>query len=400
MAATLDIAAALKRRDAGGDPERLALKYQAMRADRFAFFRATCHLFYARLPSPAALPAAPLVWACGDLHIENFGYFSDASGHRVFGVNDFDESFLAPAGWDVLRGAGSVYAARKKLGLEKDAAAALAGSFVRAFAARLAQGGATNAVQAAASPGKAPTEESGLAAAADRAVLEARTSGQGMQRRLKTDGRYALPATPAQSRLARACIAAFAAQTADPAAFEVLDVARRVAGLASLGHARFAVLARGSGEQPKLLDLKQAHPPGGAAQAGVPQPGWPGEAARVVAIERLAEPWTPPLLAAAGPPREAMVLRELQPREARLKLAALGQGAGLRKALEGLAGAAAAIHLRAAGFRGAAQTQTLADFGADAGWQAPLAAMAIDLAQHSKTDWGAFCQAFDAGEFS
>ena len=50
MAEAIDLPVLIKRRDAGGDPERLALKYQDMRDDRFAFFRATCFLIYAHLP--------------------------------------------------------------------------------------------------------------------------------------------------------------------------------------------------------------------------------------------------------------------------------------------------------------------------------------------------------------
>lgn len=54
--------------NAGRDPERLLLKYRAMRASPFAFLRGTCHLFYARRPRGGVFKSAPLAWVCGDLH--------------------------------------------------------------------------------------------------------------------------------------------------------------------------------------------------------------------------------------------------------------------------------------------------------------------------------------------
>jgi uncharacterized protein (DUF2252 family) len=57
--------------NAGRDPERLALKYRALRAHAFAFLRGTCHLFYEDLLKEDLLNKAP--WICWDLHLENFG---------------------------------------------------------------------------------------------------------------------------------------------------------------------------------------------------------------------------------------------------------------------------------------------------------------------------------------
>ena len=59
--------------NAGRDPERLQLKYHAMRTNPFVFLRGTCHLFYNRLPHEGVFKSALLAWVCGDLHLENFG---------------------------------------------------------------------------------------------------------------------------------------------------------------------------------------------------------------------------------------------------------------------------------------------------------------------------------------
>jgi hypothetical protein len=53
-------------------PDKVPLKYEAMAANAFAFYRGTCHLFYEDLLAAEALPLSPLAWICGDLHIENF----------------------------------------------------------------------------------------------------------------------------------------------------------------------------------------------------------------------------------------------------------------------------------------------------------------------------------------
>ena len=89
--------------NAGREPERLAMKYRAMRASTFAFLRGSCHLFYDRLPRGGVFKSAPAVWVCGDLHLENFGSYKGDNRQVYFDVNDFDESALAPASWDLVR---------------------------------------------------------------------------------------------------------------------------------------------------------------------------------------------------------------------------------------------------------------------------------------------------------
>ena len=100
---TIDIVRQIKGFNAGRDSERLAMKYRAMRASPFSFLRGTCHLFYDRLPRGGVFKSAPLAWACGDLHLENFGSYKGDNRQVYFDVNDFDESALAPASWDLVR---------------------------------------------------------------------------------------------------------------------------------------------------------------------------------------------------------------------------------------------------------------------------------------------------------
>ena len=89
--------------NAGRGPERLGLKYNKMRSDPFVFLRGACHLFYDRLPCKGLFKSAPLVWSCGDLHVENFRSYKGDNRPVYFDMNDFDEGLLAPASWDAVR---------------------------------------------------------------------------------------------------------------------------------------------------------------------------------------------------------------------------------------------------------------------------------------------------------
>ncbi|MDO9355643.1 MAG: DUF2252 family protein, partial [Solirubrobacteraceae bacterium] len=118
----LDVVAEVRRHNAGREPERLALKYRAMRASPFAFLRGSCHLFYARMARGGVHKRAPSGWICGDLHFENFGSFQGDNGLAYFDITDFDESALAPVTWDLARFLASVEVGAKAL--QVDAAGA------------------------------------------------------------------------------------------------------------------------------------------------------------------------------------------------------------------------------------------------------------------------------------
>ena len=56
------------------------MKYRAMQENMFRFLRGTNHIFYEDLAADAQLPSGPMVWICGDLHLENFGTFRGDNG--------------------------------------------------------------------------------------------------------------------------------------------------------------------------------------------------------------------------------------------------------------------------------------------------------------------------------
>lgn len=74
----------------------------------FSFFRGSTCLFYADLTGGFADDSylneeSSRTWIHGDLHAQNFGTYMNAAGRLVFGVNDFDESYLGPYIWDLKR---------------------------------------------------------------------------------------------------------------------------------------------------------------------------------------------------------------------------------------------------------------------------------------------------------
>src|SRR5271156_4465167 len=135
-----DLVERLRAFNADREPERLAMKYRAMRAGPFAFFRGTCHLFYADLPKGTALDASPSAWICGDLHLENFGVYKGDNRLTYFDLNDFDEACLAPASWELVRLATSLMLAGGEIGLADTTISTLVDTMLGGYCAALRDG--------------------------------------------------------------------------------------------------------------------------------------------------------------------------------------------------------------------------------------------------------------------
>lgn len=89
-------------------PADLEMKHQRMAESAFAFLRATFYRWVQLFPEICPeLFQAPQVLAVGDLHVENFGTWRDAEGRLVWGVNDFDEAYPLAYTNDLVRLAAS-----------------------------------------------------------------------------------------------------------------------------------------------------------------------------------------------------------------------------------------------------------------------------------------------------
>lgn len=83
-----------------------------MKAAVFPFLRATYYRWAQIWPKTCPdLAKAPRVLAVGDLHVENFGTWRDVEGRLIWGVNDFDETHTLAYTNDLVRLAVSAHLA-------------------------------------------------------------------------------------------------------------------------------------------------------------------------------------------------------------------------------------------------------------------------------------------------
>jgi len=88
-----------------------------MRQSPFAFFRGSAALMAWDL---STVPATGIgVQACGDCHAANFGGFASPERRLLFDINDFDETLRASWEWDIKRLAASIVLSSRELGLSR-----------------------------------------------------------------------------------------------------------------------------------------------------------------------------------------------------------------------------------------------------------------------------------------
>jgi uncharacterized protein (DUF2252 family) len=398
----MDVVRQIQDFNAGREPDRLQLKYRAMRGSPFAFLRGTCHLFYDQLPRGGVFKSAPLVWACGDLHLENFGSYKGDNRLVYFDVNDFDESALAPASWDLLRFLTSLRVGASGLGIGEAKAQALCETFLDAYSSALVLGKAYWIERETA---QGPVREvlDGLRDRKRVNFLESRTTLKRGRRQLLADGEKALPATDEQRAAITGFMSEFAKSQTHPDFFAVLDVARRIAGTGSLGIHRFAILVQGRGSPNGnyVLDLKQALPSSLAPKLKVPQPKWKSQAHRIVAaqcrLQAVSMAFLQPVFFGESP----YVLRALQPSEDRVSLSGSHRTQSeLEQVIATQARLVAWAQLRSAGRDGSAIADELIAFGRRRKWQDRLLAASGDCAVQVRKDAKAFNRAWDKGRLS
>lgn len=387
--------------NAGRDPERLALKYQKMRSSPFGFLRASCHLFYARVPKTELFKAAPLTWICGDLHLENFGSYKGNNRLSYFDLNDFDEAALAPASWELLRMLTSLLVGAESLSIQPSDSRALCSIFLNSYAATLAAGKAYW-VESETAQGMIRELLVGLTNRKRVDFLQSRTLLKGKKRVLKLDGKKALAVSDPQRKAVTDFMARFAKTQTEPEFFKVLDVARRIAGTGSLGVNRYAILVAGKGtpDGHYLLDLKQALESSVATHFLSSQPQWPSEAHRIVEIQRRMQAVSVALLQPVRLGEDSYVIRELQPQEDRVSLDRTHQTLEeLELVVRNMGQMLAWAQLRSAGRQGSAIADDLIAFGLRKKWKEKLLTTARSCAVQVKKDAAVFNAAFDAGKF-
>jgi uncharacterized protein (DUF2252 family) len=292
----------LQDQDATREPDLVPVRHGRMLVSPFTFYRGAAKIMAADL---AATPTAGLdVQLCGDAHLSNFGVFASPERELLFGLNDFDETLPGPFEYDVKRLAASFTIAARNNGFSKAHTKAATLASVAAYReamAGFAQMGRLEVwyahltedelLQAMRSAAKGATTQKQTKAArraekqAEKAAAKARTrdSLQALSKLGElVDGRYRIVSQPPIvvpmrdleatyglsgeqfERVIHEQFRAYRATLQDDRRrlleqFQIVDMARKVVGVGSVGTRVFIVLLQGRDQHdPLFLQVKEA----------------------------------------------------------------------------------------------------------------------------------------------
>jgi len=104
----------LERQSATRIPELVPIRYGRMLVSPLTFYRGAALIMASDLSSTTR--SGLTAQCCGDAHLSNFGLFASPERRLVFDVNDFDETLPGPWEWDVKRLATSMLIAARDNG--------------------------------------------------------------------------------------------------------------------------------------------------------------------------------------------------------------------------------------------------------------------------------------------
>ena len=284
------------------------MRHGRMMVSPFTFYRGAAKIMAADLNgTPQAGLMAQL---CGDAHLSNFGIFGSPERALLFDVNDFDETLPGPFEFDVKRLAASFTIAGRNNGYSKtdtrDVTLASARAYREAVAGfaqmgtldvwyahlseselmaaiKLAQTKLAGGKKGGKGQKRAKKDEKGARAIMDKA--RTRDSLQALSKLAeKADGRYRIVSQPPivvpvrelpasvgmtpdevrdvlheQFRAYRATLRGDQRHLLER--FELIDVARKVVGVGSVGRRAYIALLQGRDQQdPLFLQVKEARP--------------------------------------------------------------------------------------------------------------------------------------------
>jgi uncharacterized protein (DUF2252 family) len=298
-----DPVALLQQQDATREPDLVPVRHGRMLVSPFTFYRGAAKIMAADLKDT---PTAGLqVQLCGDAHLSNFGAFASPERRLLFDLNDFDETLPGPFEYDVKRMAASFTIAGRNNGFGKaDTKAATleaAKAYREAMAgfaqmgtmaiwyARLDEDELMRGVRSAGAEATTTKKEKKAAKQAEKSLrkgaAKARTrdSLQALSKLGElVDGQYRIVSQPPivvpvrdvhatyglsadqieqairdQFRAYRATLRDDQRQLLER--FQVVDVARKVVGVGSVGTRAFIVLLQGRDQDdPLFLQVKEA----------------------------------------------------------------------------------------------------------------------------------------------
>ena len=284
------------------EPDLVPVRHGRMMASPFTFYRGAAKIMASDLRDS---PTAGLdVQLCGDAHLSNFGGFASPERTLLFDLNDFDETLPGPFEYDVKRMAASFTIAARNNGFSAADASATTFAAVKAYReavfefaqmgnmdiwyARLTEEEVMDAIATLTKGAKTKQAAAQAKKGAQRAQKSAakahtRDSLQALSKLAEVvDGRYRIVSQPPVVIPARELMAmygysgdevqeilhnqfrAYRATLQEDRRhllerFEIVDVARKVVGVGSVGTRAFIALLQGRDEQdPLFLQVKEA----------------------------------------------------------------------------------------------------------------------------------------------
>jgi uncharacterized protein (DUF2252 family) len=132
-----DPVALLEEQDRTREQDLVPVRHGRMMVSPFTFYRGGARIMAADLKdTPVAGLYAQL---CGDAHLSNFGLFASPERRLLFDLNDFDETLPGPFEWDVKRMAASFTIAARNNGFSKADARAATQASVTAYREAMAE---------------------------------------------------------------------------------------------------------------------------------------------------------------------------------------------------------------------------------------------------------------------
>ena len=286
------------------EPDLVPVRHGRMLVSPFTFYRGTAKIMAADL---AGTPTAGLqVQLCGDAHLSNFGLFASPERRLLFDLNDFDETLPGPFEYDVKRLAASFTIAARNNGFTKADTRAATLASVAAYREAMASFAAMGTMDiwyahlaedellkgvhsAAAEASKASKKAAKVAKRAQKtaqrtaAKAHTRDSLQALSKLgERVDGQYRIVSQPPiivpareleatygvsaetlqgvihkQYRAYRATLRDDQRQLLER--FQMVDMARKVVGVGSVGARAYIVLLQGRDEHdPLFLQVKEA----------------------------------------------------------------------------------------------------------------------------------------------
>jgi uncharacterized protein (DUF2252 family) len=316
-----DPVALLVEQDATREADLVPVRHGRMMVSPFTFYRGAAKIMAADLNGT---PTAGLdVQLCGDAHLSNFGAFGSPERDLLFDVNDFDETLPGPFEYDVKRLAASFTIAARNNGFRAAEARASTMASVAAYRkamaefatmgvldvwyARMSEADLLKIISGAGS--KKQTQRARKTAKTTLAKARTRDSLQALSKLGElVDGQYRIVSQPPILIPARDLAAEYgSSQDIEQALheqlhayrdtlrddqrqllerFQLVDAARKVVGVGSVGTRAFIGLLQGNDEQdPLFLQIKEAT--SSVLEDYLPKSEYPNHGQRVVQGQRM-----------------------------------------------------------------------------------------------------------------